>query len=113
MIGGSGEKKTLRLVAKYADACNLFVDTPEEATHKLTVLGNHCEAEGTDYDTIHKTVLYTGMTLVGGDDAGFIAEMGALAAVGIQEVQVMPFGPDPVALIQRVGSTVVPALQAL
>ncbi len=113
MIGGSGEKKTLRLVAKYADACNLFVSTPEEATHKLSVLRAHCETEDTDYDAIRKTVLYTGMTLVGGDDAGFISDVSALAAVGIEEVQVMPFGPDPVALIERVGESVVPALKAI
>src|SRR5215469_3090582 len=54
LIGGSGEKKTLRLVARYADACNIF-DTPELA-HKLDVLRQHCAAEGRDYDTIEKTV---------------------------------------------------------
>jgi F420-dependent oxidoreductase-like protein len=56
MIGGGGERKTLRLVAKYADACNLF-PTPELA-HKLDVLREHCEREGRDYDTIEKTVYY-------------------------------------------------------
>jgi F420-dependent oxidoreductase-like protein len=54
LIGGSGERKTLRLVARYADACNLF-DSPELA-HKLDVLREHCAAEGRDYDTIEKTV---------------------------------------------------------
>ncbi|GIG86309.1 LLM class F420-dependent oxidoreductase [Plantactinospora endophytica] len=54
MIGGGGEKKTLRLVAKYAQACNLF-NTPELA-HKLDVLREHCEREGRDYDGITKTV---------------------------------------------------------
>jgi F420-dependent oxidoreductase-like protein len=54
LIGGSGERKTLRLVAQYADACNLF-DTPEVA-RKLEVLHEHCEAVGRDYDTIEKTV---------------------------------------------------------
>ena len=53
LIGGGGEKKTLRLVAKYADACNLF-PTPELA-HKLDVLRGHCEAVGRDYDEIEKT----------------------------------------------------------
>jgi F420-dependent oxidoreductase-like protein len=55
LIGGSGERKTLRLVAKYADACNLF-DGPELA-HKLDVLKEHCLREGRDYDEIEKTVL--------------------------------------------------------
>jgi F420-dependent oxidoreductase-like protein len=54
LIGGQGERKTLLLVARYADACNLF-DTPELA-HKLDVLREHCAAEGRDYDAIEKTV---------------------------------------------------------
>jgi F420-dependent oxidoreductase-like protein len=54
LIGGQGERKTLLLVARYADACNLF-DTPE-AAHKLDVLRGHCAAEGRDYDAIEKTV---------------------------------------------------------
>lgn len=54
LIGGAGEKKTLRLVAKYADACNLF-DGPDLA-HKLDVLREHCQREGRDYDQIEKTV---------------------------------------------------------
>jgi F420-dependent oxidoreductase-like protein len=54
LIGGGGERKTLLLVARYGDACNLF-DTPELA-HKLDVLRQHCADEGRDYDTIEKTV---------------------------------------------------------
>src|SRR5579862_3526696 len=56
MIGGGGEKKTLRLVAKYADACNLFAGV--DTAHKLDVLRQHCEAVGRDYDTIYKTAYY-------------------------------------------------------
>src|SRR5207302_1276799 len=48
MIGGGGERKTLRLVAKYADACNIFGDA-ETARHKFEVLRQHCEREGRDY----------------------------------------------------------------
>ncbi|MBO0805347.1 MAG: LLM class F420-dependent oxidoreductase [Nocardiopsaceae bacterium] len=54
MIGGGGEKKTLRLVAQYADACNLLVSGPE-ASRKLDVLRGHCEAIGRDYEEIEKT----------------------------------------------------------
>ena len=57
MIGGGGEKKTLRLVAKYADACNLFAGRDE--ARKLDVLRQHCEAVGRDYDTIYKTAYYS------------------------------------------------------
>jgi len=113
MIGGSGEKKTLRLVAKYGNACNLFVNTPDEATHKLDILRSHCEREGTDFDSIRKTILYTGMTLMGGDDAGFVEEMRAMAGAGIEEVQVMPYGPDPAGLVMRLGTSVVPVLAEL
>jgi F420-dependent oxidoreductase-like protein len=56
LIGGGGEKKTLRLVAQYADACNLF-PTPD-VQHKLDVLKQHCEDVGRNYDDIEKTVLY-------------------------------------------------------
>ena len=55
LIGGGGEKKTLRLVAQYADACNLFA-VPELA-HKLDVLRGHCADVGRDYDEIEKTVM--------------------------------------------------------
>ena len=56
MIGGGGERKTLRLVARYADACNLF-PTPDLA-RKLDVLRAHCDAEGRDYDEITKTCYF-------------------------------------------------------
>ena len=56
MIGGMGEQKTLRLVAKYADACNLF-PTPE-VQHKLEILKKHCEREKRNYDDIEKTCMF-------------------------------------------------------
>lgn len=55
LIGGGGERKTLRLVARYAQACNLFAGTDLE--HKLDVLRRHCADERRDYDDIEKTVL--------------------------------------------------------
>ncbi len=110
MIGGSGEKKTLRLVAKYGDACNLFVNSPEEATHKLQVLQDHCAAEGTDYGAIRKTMLYTGSSLAAADYEGFVAEMAGFAAAGIEGVMVMPVGSDPVGFTEAVAKQVVPHL---
>jgi F420-dependent oxidoreductase-like protein len=56
LIGGSGERKTLRLVATYAQACNLFPGPDLE--HKLDVLRAHCAREGRDFDDIEKTVLF-------------------------------------------------------
>lgn len=57
MIGGSGEKKTLRMVAQYADACNLGVMDGQVPTRKLEVLRGHCESVGRDYDDIEKTAM--------------------------------------------------------
>lgn len=65
LIGGGGEQKTLRLVARYADACNLFAFDLAEVKHKLDVLRRHCDTEGRDYDTIEKTTLGPAVTLPG------------------------------------------------
>ena len=84
MIGGGGEKKTLRLVARYADACNVFAGRDE--ARKLDVLRQHCEAVGRDYDTIYKTVYYAFNTSLGAqriiDDLGTLAGLGFDAAIG-------------------------------
>ncbi len=93
MIGGSGERKTLRLVARYGDACNLFGGDPELIRHKLEVLEGHCEAEGRDYAEIEKTILHRGNPL---DDVdGFLAQMEAMAGLGIDQVWVSNRVPDP------------------
>ncbi len=113
MIGGSGEKKTLRLVAKYAQACNLFVSTPEEAVHKLDVLRRHCENEGTDYEAIRKTMLYMGMAVMAGDLDGFVEEMRGFAAAGIEGVMVMPTRPDPLAITESLATSAIPQLSEI
>src|SRR5690348_15189591 len=79
LIGGGGEKKTLRLVAKYADACNLF-DSPE-LPHKLAVLKEHCERENRQYGEISKTVL-SGFTSV----SEAVDKAAALAGEGVDEI---------------------------
>ena len=56
MVGGGGERKTLRLVAQYADACNV-AGSAEEIAHKFDVLKGHCDAVGRDYDEIERTVM--------------------------------------------------------
>jgi F420-dependent oxidoreductase-like protein len=61
LIGGSGERKTLRLVAQYADACNIF-GGPEEVAHKLDVLRRHCDAVGRDPNEIEVTASYRDLT---------------------------------------------------
>lgn len=101
LIGGSGEQKTLRLVARYGDACNLFALGPQGIAGKLDVLRGHCEREQRDYDAIERTILYVGGSLTTGDLDGFVAEMASYAALGIDTVAVMPTGPEPVAWIEQ------------
>jgi F420-dependent oxidoreductase-like protein len=87
LIGGSGERKTLRLVARYADACNLF-PTPE-ISHKLDVLREHCAVEGREYDSIDKTSMLDldlGPTGEGVDEA--LGSLRWLAGMGITTVHV-------------------------
>lgn len=57
LIGGGGERKTLRLVAQYGDACNLFGSSPGDVAHKLDVLRRHCDDVGRDFDDIRVTIL--------------------------------------------------------
>ena len=110
LIGGVGEKKTLRLVAKYADACNLFSAVGVDgAKHKLEVLKKHCENEGTDYDRIKRTILWVDAW---NDVDAWLEQMKQFAAVGIQEVYVMPVAEDPVAMIRSL-KPVAPALREL
>jgi len=93
MIGGMGEKKTLRLVARYAQACNLF-PTPL-LPHKLEVLKQHCEAEGRDYDEILKTCMFSFDVGERGEKVGemvgrlkYFAKHGIQAAIGsVRDVQ--------------------------
>jgi F420-dependent oxidoreductase-like protein len=111
MIGGSGEKKTLRLVAQYGDICNLFAIGAEGVQHKLDVLRGHCDDVGRDYDEIEKTIIGGGDPI--GDPDGFVAAMAEYAALGIDHVQIMPPGPDPVGFVRQIGDTVLPRLAAL
>lgn len=85
LIGGTGEKKTLRLVAEHAQACNLFAESPEFVAHKLAVLRRHCDDVGRDYDAIGKTIMYGKDPAEVGREA-FLAEMRAYAAVGVRVV---------------------------
>ncbi len=107
LVGGSGERKTLRLVAQYADACNLFAATPADVVHKLEVLDRHCDTVGRDRAEVERTILFMGNPF---DDLdGFFAAMERFAALGIGTVDLIPAG-DPAAFASQVGERVVPAL---
>lgn len=107
MIGGGGEKRTLLLVARYADACNVFGTSPEDVAHKLDVLRGHCEAEERDYDRIEKTVLMTRPALI--DEDAFLADARSYAALGVTEIQVMP-DRHPVEYTEQLVERVLPKL---
>jgi F420-dependent oxidoreductase-like protein len=110
LIGGGGERKTLLLVARYADACNLFATSPDEVAGKLDVLRSHCEAEGRDYDAILKTVLYQGQVF-DADPDDLIADVRRYAALGVSQLNLMP-DRDPVEYAERVAE-IVPTLADL
>jgi F420-dependent oxidoreductase-like protein len=105
LVGGGGEKKTLLLVARHADACNMFATGPEDIGHKLEVLRSHCDAEGRDYDRIDKTVLAVVPALM--DVDGFVAAAEAYAALGVTEIQVMP-DRHPVEFAEQIAEQVLP-----
>jgi F420-dependent oxidoreductase-like protein len=86
LVAGGGEKKTLRLVAQYADACNLY-GPPETVSAKLAILRQHCAALGRDYDAIEKTTLGTVDVQPGKMTApDVIAHCKTLAAIGVGHV---------------------------
>jgi F420-dependent oxidoreductase-like protein len=112
LIGGSGEKKTLRLVARYAQACNLFPGP--EIGHKLDVLRQHCEAEGTDYDAIEKTAVFRFDV---GDDGEKVDEtinqLRWLAGMGIQVAHGGVPNPANNRQLEIIGKEVIPAVADL
>jgi F420-dependent oxidoreductase-like protein len=110
LVGGGGERKTLRLVARYADACNMFGSSPEDVGRKLEVLRSHCEAEGRDYDAITKTVLAVRPALA--DVDGFMEAAERYAALGVTELEVMP-DRHPVEFATEIGEKVAPRIAAI
>ncbi len=105
MIGGTGERKTLRLVAKYADACNIF-GSPE-AAHKLVVLQEHCGREGRDYDQIEKTTTIT--ITPGSEPSAVLADLQALHDLGFTVAYVMVPGL-PLEVIDLLGTAIIPEI---
>ena len=113
MIGGGGEKKTLRLVAQYADACNLMVSTPDELRHKLDVLRGHCDRLGRDYDRIRKTIVHSGESVTTGDLDAFLRDITGFAKLGVDTVILGPRTGEPAEWIERFVAPAVPRLAEL
>jgi F420-dependent oxidoreductase-like protein len=112
LVGGSGERKTLRLVAQYADACNLYGSPDVE--RKLEVLRSHCERLGRDYDSIEKTVI--AMFDVGENGertAELLDQVREYAALGFHEVHGTLRHVSRIAPIEAIGREVIPAITDL
>jgi alkanesulfonate monooxygenase SsuD/methylene tetrahydromethanopterin reductase-like flavin-dependent oxidoreductase (luciferase family) len=117
MIGGGGEKKTLRLVAQYADATNVF-GSPEGIARKYAILAEHCAAVGRDFDQIERSTLQNLSVTTDGSGgtetpSRVVERFGELSDAGAQHVIVsMRQLPDRTAL-DLVGREVIPQLKLL
>jgi F420-dependent oxidoreductase-like protein len=117
MVGGGGEQKTLRLVARYADATNVFGDPPRIA-HKYAVLREHCERLGRPYDEIERSTLQSvniSPDGTGGSESPsrVVDRFGELSDAGAQHVIFSLRGVDDVARLELVGRDVIPAVRGL
>lgn len=111
LIGGGGEKKTLRLVAQYAQACNLFPGP--ELGHKLDVLRGHCEAVGRDYDEIEKTVMMSVDPGPNGEHVdALLDQLRGLAEQGVAHVHGSVPGTESIAPLELLGERVIPVAAA-
>ncbi len=110
LIGGGGERKTLRLVATYADACNIIGDA-ETVAHKVDVLRRHCDEVGRDFEQIEVTAL------IGvGDDPGpdaIVEEAEILHGAGVDAIVVRAAGPAPSQWLEETWGPIVPRLTAI
>jgi F420-dependent oxidoreductase-like protein len=130
LVGGEGERRTLRLVARYADASNMHVGTPlsgydpwlnhrygnhrEELGHKLEVLRRHCNAVGRDYDEIEKTVLATIKIAPDAMGVGEVVELcRGLADMGFHQAIFNMPNAHEVEPIEVIGEEVVPMVEGL
>jgi F420-dependent oxidoreductase-like protein len=112
LIGGSGERKTLRFVAKYGQACNLFPGP--DLARKLDVLRAHCQAEGRDYDEILKTCYFIFDVGKNGEKAGEVVDqLGKLAEMGFQAAIGAVANVWDVTPLEVIGSQVIPAVAGL
>ncbi len=110
LVGGGGERKTLRLVAQYADACNLFGRSPEFVRDKLAVLREHCERLGRPYEEIERTVLTSVDPDLEPPDA-VVERFGRLADAGAQHIIFSLRGVADATRLERIAAEVFPQLR--
>jgi alkanesulfonate monooxygenase len=109
MIGGGGERKTLRLVAQYADACNVFGDAARIA-HKYAVLREHCERLGRPYDEVERSTLQSVDVEAQSSDQ-LVERFGALGEAGAQHILMSVRGVSDISTLERLGAEVLPQLR--
>jgi len=109
LVGGGGERKTLRLVAQYADACNIF-GRPELLRHKLAILREHCERLGRPYDEIEKTTL-SNVDLERESTDEVVERFGALGDAGAQHIIFSVRGVADATKLERIAGEVFPQLR--
>lgn len=114
LIGGSGEKKTLRLVARYADACNVRGTDPESTERLLGILDEHCAREGRDPATIEKTIVTRFDPGANGERAGQEVErLARFAEIGVQAALGSVIGVEHPGTIEAMATKVIPAVTKL
>jgi len=115
IIGGSGPKKTLRMTAQYADACNLFeARGQEQLQQSLDTLKKHCDQLGRSYDAIEKTSLGTAHLTAGKDSVGSIIErLKALSALGFTHAIFNMPNVYEIAPLETFGTEIIPAAAEL
>ncbi len=118
LIGGGGERRTLRLVAQYADACNVFGTDPEQLRHKYGVLQRHCESVGRDYAEIEKTFLtQVSITPDGArrslTPTAMVERLGRTAEVGAQHAIFSLRDVTDLSKLELIGREVIPQLRSL
>jgi F420-dependent oxidoreductase-like protein len=109
MIGGGGERKTLRLVAQYADACNVF-GGPERIAHKYAVLREHCDRLGRPYDEIERSTLQS-VDPEREAPAATVERFGALGEAGAQHILFSVRGVSDTTRLERIGAEILPQLR--
>ena len=113
LIGGGGEKKTLRLVAQYADVWNSTDSEPDVLEHKIDVLTRHCDTVGRDVAEIHKTVGLFADPF--GDIDGYLKTLQHYAELGIETINIgpVPGTPDPAGFVKRFGDELMPRVSGI
>ena len=113
LIGGGGEKKTLRLVAQYADVWNSTDSEIDVLTHKIDVLTRHCETVGRDVAEIRKTVGFFEDPFENLD--GYLRKLERFSELGIDMINTgpVPGTPDPAGFVKRFGDEVMPKLSEI